>query len=296
MIIENYFEGYFSFCHYQKRLNEKTLKAYRIDLKQVKTYFYDKELNKENINKYIVFLKSKYKTKTIKRKITTLKSFVNYLEYEEIIENNPFKNINIKFKEEFILPKIIPLLEIEKIINYIYNEYKIKDNNISKLRDLLLVQLLISTGMRVSEISNLKLYDININNNTFKINGKGDKERIIYINNEKLKNTLIKYIEKHSGNEYLFVNNRGSRLSEQSIRFMLKKYAKLSGVQLKITPHMFRHTFATMLLDEDVDIRHIQQILGHSSIITTQIYTHMSISKQKEILNFKNPINKIRLY
>ena len=150
--------------------------------------------------------------------------------------------------------------------------------------------------MRVSEISNLKLYDININNNTFKINGKGDKERIIYINNEKLKNTLIKYIEKHSGNEYLFVNNRGSRLSEQSIRFMLKKYAKLSGVQLKITPHMFRHTFATMLLDEDVDIRHIQQILGHSSIITTQIYTHMSISKQKEILNFKNPINKIRLY
>jgi integrase/recombinase XerD len=150
--------------------------------------------------------------------------------------------------------------------------------------------------MRVSEISNLKIKNLDFYNNTIYILGKGSKERIMCIANNDITKLLKKYIDIRKNNiDYVFVNKLGNNISEQSIRNMINDYATSAGIKLHITPHMFRHTFATALLDEDVDIRYIQQLLGHSSIVTTQIYTHISTNKIRHILEDKHPRNKFDL-
>lgn len=150
--------------------------------------------------------------------------------------------------------------------------------------------------MRVSEISNLKRKSLDLNSNIIYIYGKGSKERIMCIANVKVSRLLSEYIKICSGkNEYVFVNKLGNRYSEQSIRNMISDYAKMSGVDLHITPHMFRHTFATALMEENVNIRYIQQLLGHSSITTTQIYTHISTNRIRHILEENHPRNKMSI-
>ena len=149
--------------------------------------------------------------------------------------------------------------------------------------------------MRVSEVSNLKVSEINLGDNTIRIFGKGSKERIMCISDNLCKTISNYLISRSQESDYLFINRLGNRLSEQSIRYMVNDYANAVGAPLHITPHMFRHTFATELHNEDVDIRYIQQFLGHSSIATTQIYTHISTSKTREILEAKHPRNKMNL-
>lgn len=148
-----------------------------------------------------------------------------------------------------------------------------------------------STGLRISEVCNLKKDDVNINEKYIRILGKGSKERILQIENEDVLKSLKEYkILTANENEYYFFNNRiGRKLSEQSVRNIIYDITKNAHIKQHITPHMFRHSFATMLLEEDVDIRYIQKILGHSSITTTQIYTHVTSNKQREILKEKNP-------
>ena len=150
--------------------------------------------------------------------------------------------------------------------------------------------------MRVSEISNLKRKSLDLNSNTIYIYGKGSKERIMCIANVKVSRLLNEYIKIcDCDSDYVFINKLGNRYSEQSIRNMIRDYAKMSGVDLHITPHMFRHTFATALMDENVNIRYIQQLLGHSSITTTQIYTHISTNKIRHILEENHPRNKMSI-
>ena len=157
--------------------------------------------------------------------------------------------------------------------------------------------MLFSTGMRVSEISHLSVNDINLIDGTIRIFGKGSKERIMCLTNESVLKLLTEYINtQNNTSNYMFINRLGNRLSEQSIRNMVNNYACAAGVTQHITPHMFRHTFATALHDEDVDIRYIQQLLGHSSISTTQIYTHISTNKIHKLLEEKHPRNKIILW
>ncbi|MEG0591794.1 MAG: tyrosine-type recombinase/integrase [Coprobacillus sp.] len=164
-------------------------------------------------------------------------------------------------------------------------------------RDIAVMELLICTGIRVSEVSNMLKSNIIIQQNKLIINGKGKKERMIYIQNNNLILSLSNYYKRFSDeindSEYFFVNRLGQPLSEQSIRFMIKKYCIIFGITTHITPHMFRHTFATMMLEEDVDIRYIQEILSHSSITTTQIYIHMPTHKQKESMSFINHRHKL---
>ena len=156
-----------------------------------------------------------------------------------------------------------------------------------------------ATGARVGEISSIKPTDINLANGQVKLFGKGSRERIISIKNAEVIKSLTAYIDIYADrinkSGYLFVNKLGQRFTEQSIRNMINNYATQCGVSIHITPHMFRHSFATLLLEEDVDIRYIQKMLGHSSITTTQIYTHVSLSKQSEILKNKHPRNKIEI-
>ena len=157
-----------------------------------------------------------------------------------------------------------------------------------------MIELLFSTGIRISELCNIKIENIDFKEQTLKIFGKGSKERILYIGNDHVLNILKKYNDLNCINEnqsFFFINKFGDKISEQSVRILLNKIEKELNFSIHITPHMLRHTFATKLLEKDVDIRYIQNILGHSSISTTQIYTHVTYPKQKEILINKNPMN-----
>lgn len=296
-------EKYLNFCNNRKNLDKKTIKSYRIDLQQYGEYYQVNRLNwinKESIEQYIDYMHNKYKPKSVKRKIASLKAFFHYLEIEDLIKINPFHKLQIKYKEPFILPKTIPINNIESIINYAYEQYKEATTVYSKkvtLRNVLILELLFATGMRISELCSLKANRFDLNDYVIKIYGKGSRERLIQICNANVRRLIDKYIVtmKPEDNEFFFLNRLNNRLSEQSVRYMIDDYTKNAHVSQHITPHMFRHSFASLLLEEDVDIRYIQQMLGHSSITTTQIYTHTSISKQKKILTAKHPRNKFEI-
>lgn len=291
-------ENYLYVCKKSKGLSKATLKAYKIDFKQFEEFMFDKNyLSKNDLVAYVQLQHDRYKPKTAKRKIACIKAFYHYLEIENIIEYNPFHKILLKYKEPILLPKTIPLDYIYKILNFSYDFYNTSPSTYQKeirLRNIAVIELLFSTGMRVSELSHLKTKDIDLSSGNIRILGKGAKERVMCVTNEDILNIIRKYISIRKENDYVFVNRQGERFSEQSIRNMINKYAKSAQIPLHITPHMFRHTFATELHNEDVDIQYIQQFLGHSSITTTQIYSHISTNKMKNILENKHPRNNIR--
>ncbi len=292
---------FLSYCKDRKVLSNKTIKAYSIDLQQF-TLFSQQNYNKDIICSYISFLHNTYKSKTAKRKIATLKAFTRFLMIEDVIEINPFDKIDTSFREPALLPKIIPLDTIKGILSAAYSELSSASTQYKKKaasRDVAVLELLFATGARVSEICSLTPNAVNVTNHTIKFYGKGSKERIIQIENLSVRKAVENYRNLFesdiNASGYFFVNKLHSRLTEQSVREMINKYAVLSDSGMHITPHMFRHSFATLLLEEDVDIRYIQKLLGHSSITTTQIYTHVAMTKQKEILSTKHPRNKINL-
>ena len=283
-----------------QKLSDKTIRAYKIDLSQYGVF--SNELSKQALWDYIEYLNKKYKPKTAKRKLATLKAFIHFLLLQDLIDFNPFDKLETTIKEPLLLPKTIPLGVIAKLISFSYqqivfakSDYQIR----SAVRNTAILELLFATGARVAEICTLRSDNVDLLGNSVKFYGKGSKERIIPIENFAVLSILRKYhslFEKEildSG--YFFVNKLGRRMTEQSVRNMINFYCKQCGVDMHITPHMFRHSFATLLLEEDVDIRYIQRMLGHSSITTTQIYTHVTSAKQKEILKTKHPRNKLNI-
>lgn len=301
---QNQLPLYLHYCLNRKELDPKTIKAYRIDLTQFFQYLSERgmEMDKDGINQYLFYVHERYKQRTVKRKIASLKAFIGYLEYEEIIEENPFRKINTKFKEEIILPRTIPRDIVEHLLRKMYEE-KEKDMTANEkrflIRDIAVVEFLFATGLRVSELSALRREDMDLHTGIFLIKGKGSKERYIQIENREVQKAIEEYYslfqDKIGQQEYFFLNKWGNRLSEQAVRIMLRKHVEKAGIPAHLTPHMFRHAFATLLLEEDVDIRYIQKMLGHSSIVTTQIYTYVAVEKQKEILRLKHPRNKMRI-
>lgn len=295
-------------CTYEKILATKTLNFYTIDLKQFDTYLINHygsneiiEINKEHIRNYVEHIGS-FKPKTIKRKIATLKSFFSFCEFEDFISSNPFRKLKIRIKESVQCPKTITLENIETILEYAYHEYE-GSKNILALRDIIVIELLFSTGIRVSELSNLKSIDISAENHSIKVMGKGSRERIIHIPNIGLLQLVINYkqflinVFKELP-QYFLLNRNGNKLSDQSIRIIVKKCSKNISEKGYVTPHTFRHSLATLLIESNVDVSFVQKLLGHSSIVTTQIYTHISQNKQNEVLaknhprQFLNIINK----
>jgi integrase/recombinase XerD len=300
-LINNYLE----YCHNQKRLDSKTLKAYRIDLQQFYENFSHKEITDITpplLEDYIGCLHLQYKPKTVKRKIASAKAFFHYLEYKETITLNPFNKIQIKFREPVILPKTIPLHTIEHFLSTVYRQKTSAQTNFQRknaLRDAAVIELLFATGIRISELCSLRNQDIDLYDGTILIYGKGSKERIVQIGNDDVlqvlqeyQNTFLSQIESCN---HFFATLNGTPLSDQSVRRMINKYTSLAAIEQHITPHMFRHTFATSLLEADVDIRYIQEMLGHSSIHITEIYTHVAMSKQRAILSIRHPRNNFHL-
>ena len=283
---------YLDYCKTHKRLSSHTIRAYKNDLMQ----FYNSDY--DNVESYIEQLtRSNIKTNTLRRKIACIKVFYNYLKYQNIIEENPFNQLRFQFRTEKILPKTIPYDILKSIFLYLEQRVVLSKTDYQKQhaeRNLLIISLLLSTGIRISELCHIHLKDINLSNKTLHIIGKGKKERILFLGDQKTFNLLETYINKtrNESNDFLFPGKYPLKpLSEQSVRLVIKRIVEQNNFSRSITPHMFRHSFATMLLDSDVDIRYIQQILGHSSISITQIYTHVSHSKQKEILSSFNPVS-----
>lgn len=296
----NYIAEYIEYCKYRKRLDAKTLKAYKIDLKQYEDFCADLPdcFAKSAVDDFITNLHKQYKPKTVKRKIASLKAFFHHIEYRELLPENPFSRLDIRFREAKLLPKTIPFHSIQTFLSTIYAQKRLAESEYQLrccVRDIAVIELLFATGMRISELCSLKLSDIDLESNNILIYGKGAKERIIQLGNPDVTNALILYRETFKKDMeacgYFFVNRLHHKLSDQSVRFMINHYAELAGITQHITPHMFRHSFATLLLEQDVDIRYIQKMLGHSSISTTEIYTHVSNAKQKDILVHRHPRN-----
>lgn len=271
--LDNYITEYLEYCKYRKRLDSKSIKAYKIDLKQYDTYSRNLQegLSRNTLDSFITTLHKQYKPKTVKRKIASLKTFFHYLEYKDLLTG---------FYRYFMSKKSLA-----------NSEYQFR----CCIRDIAVIELLFATGMRISELCSLKPSDLDLENNTVLIYGKGAKERILQLGNPDVLSALISYQNTFRGEinfcGYFFVNKLNHKLSDQSVRLMIKHYAELADLEQHITPHMFRHSFATLLLEQDVDIRYIQKMLGHSSISTTEIYTHVSNNKQKDILINKHPRN-----
>ncbi len=303
--LQTHISDYLNYCRAQKRLDEKTLKAYRIDLRQFTEHFPDvtvSELTSSDLENHISTLHRRYKPKTVKRKIASAKAFFHYLEYREIIDMNPFNKIQIRFREPALLPKTIPLYTVEAFLSVIYQQQQNAPTAYQRrnaLRDAAAIELLFATGMRISELCSLKECDVDLYDATVLIYGKGRKERRIQIGSEDVVRILTTYKKDFREEiqlcQHFFANQSGKALSDQAVRRMICKYSSLASIEMHITPHMFRHTFATCLLEADVDIRFIQEMLGHSSINVTEIYTHVAVGKQRDILRTKHPRMGLRV-
>lgn len=306
MDIEALIQEYLVFCKDQRNLSAATMKGYQIDLRQfLELQKADSDpLCKENLDRFCRVLNKKYMPRTAKRKLASVHAFASWLEFEEIIDKDPFSKVNTKMKRLKQIPQFLPLVSMEQILHTAYRKqweadrrkpaYKVSVQNVA------IMELLFATGIRVSELCAIKLEDFHQHLGAVRILGKGDKERLIPIENREVIMALEKHIEFYSdlieAQGYLFYNQRKAPLSQQSVRNMVSKYAKEAGIPGKITPHVIRHTFATLMLEQEVDIRYIQSLLGHSSIKTTEIYTTASRTKERQIMIAKHPRNLIKFF
>ena len=271
----------------EKELNytKITIVDYHNDLMIFVNYINNNKLNYLNLSKanIIDFLKflddKKYANKSIARFLSTIRSFYSYLVEIKLLEDNIFKRIrNPKIEKK--LPNYLNVVEVEKLLN------ALKEDTKEEIRNKCLVELLYSTGIRVSEASNIKLEDIDQSNMTIRIFGKGRKERITYFG-ASFKSILEKYLQvrkeflKKGEIDYLFINSIGGKLSRNSIENIFVKISKMEEVEHKLSPHTLRHTYATHLLNNDADLRSVQELLGHENLSTTEIYTHVSNERLK---------------
>lgn len=303
-------EDYLRHCCDEVRLDPKTIRAYRCDLEQFVMWAHGAQLCRGSIRAYIARLNKHYSQRTVRRKIASLKAFATYRSGENHSGNiqavNPFNALRLSIREPKRLPRTIPYEDVRRMLAHpgpanaadvgqrmASKSDPISDDDMRMLRDRVIIELLISTGIRVSELCRLDRNDCDLAGRVLRIFGKGAKERVVQLESEATIDLLTRYLRaldiKWTGRQPLFLNRFGKRLSDQSVRNIVARSAESVGIETHITPYMFRHTFATVLLEEGVDIRYIQSVLGHSSIKTTEIYTHVASAKQREALRLHNP-------
>ena len=309
-------ETYLVHCRCEKRLDEKTVKAYRCDLGQFLAWTASRQLvwsevMKGDVSAYIAHLNGSFAPASAKRKVASVRAFYAYCEDEGLVAMTPFYGLKVSIREPKRLPRTIPLADLSRMFEQgadvardsVYERFR-------HARDRAIIEVLIATGVRVSELCGLDDQDFDPVAKTLLIFGKGAKERIIQVESGCTLDALERYrvcrdawlsacsaaagvVASPEGRAALFVNRFGNRMAEQSVRAVITAIADRASASTHITPHMFRHTFATLLLEEDVDIRYIQRLLGHSSIKTTEIYTHVTSTKLRSILRDHNPRNAI---
>lgn len=280
-----------------KNLSPKTLEAYSIDLKTFLQV--EKNLLEPDIRAYVLHLQSLgLKDSSVKRKIVTLRIFYDYLYNEKIISYSPFFNLKFKFRQERKLPKTLSISEVRRLLDcFICESENITDfSHRLFVRDCALIDLLISTGIRVAEAAAIRFDDIITYEHAVLIHGKGRKQRIIYISSNETWQRLMTQFrmqKKLSSTSFLFTNRNDKPLTSHSIEKIYKKYANVAKINPVSTPHYLRHTFATNLLANGADLRSVQELLGHASIATTQIYTEVSSLRKKQVLRKYNYRNKL---
>ncbi len=277
----------------EDNLSPDTLKAYRIDLGQFLAFVGGGEVDKALLSQYVQHLNQTFAPRSVKRKLASVHAFYQTLLENEFLEHSPFEKLHIHIHAPKQLPRVIPEDVVEGLLRCAYQEDVSSDR--WRLRDLVVLELLFSTGMRVSELCKLSQETVTLNDRAVRllIDGKGRKERVIQIETPEIVALLESYCHEFETeiceHGALLINDRGRSLEPQSVRRIINKYMGQMSTSLHVTPHMFRHTFATSLLEAGVDIRYIQSLLGHSSISTTQIYTHVTTQRQSELLARNHP-------
>lgn len=290
-------QQYLETAECERKLSPHTIKAYRIDLLQFITFSEGKVMNRELLSQYIKHLNEQFSPRSVKRKIASVRAFYRVLEENGQINDNIFEKTCIRIQTPKQLPRTIPEDMVKSLLQSAYGSHGCSRR--WRLRDTLVLELLFGTGMRVSEICALSQESFLLSDESLHliIHGKGNKERTLQISTEEILALARQYCIEFSAeirvHHHILINNRGLPLSPQSVRRIINKYIENAHIPIRITPHMFRHTFATSLLDAGVDVRYIQSMLGHSSISTTQIYTHVTTQRQTLLLAQNHPRNKM---
>lgn len=289
--------AYLEMCEFEKNLSPDTLKAYRIDLAQLLAFAEDGAVDLDLLNRYIKHLNQSFAPRTVKRKLASIRAFLQEQTLNGTLPENPFDKLHIRIHTPRQLPRVIPDALIEPLLQSVYDAYSIGRRE--HLRDIVVLEILFSAGLRVSELCALTKDTVHLSAGKLRllIYGKGRKERVVEITTPELLRLMERYLMEYSheieATGTILFNRRGLPLSTQSVRRIIKKYASKVQTDCHITPHMFRHTFATSLLEAGMDIRYIQSLLGHSSISTTQIYTHVMPRQQTLLLAEKHPRSKM---
>ena len=287
---------------HEKGYSEHTLRAYHKDLSQFDTFLDDekcsslKSVNHLLLRKFLAVLRTNnYSKTTIARKLASIRSFFKYLIQVGELVSNPFEALRTP-KQDKKLPHFLSIGDVDVLL-------KTPDcSNSMGLRDLAMLETLYSTGIRVSELVNLGEEDIDFFGGMIKVTGKGKKERLVPIGSHAVK-AIKEYLDSRSKrkkdekkkagqiskNKPLFLNKYGNRLTARSVARTLDKYLKMSGINLLTSPHTFRHSFATHLLDKGADLRSVQELLGHSNLSTTQVYTHVTTERLKSVYEKSHP-------
>ena len=274
--------------------NDTTVKNYELDLLNYQDFLKENNLNylkitKDDIRSYLKYLdKLKYKNSSISRHLSSLRTFYGFLVNEGVIESNIFKSISSPKKKKQ-LPNFLQYDELEKMLSVCDLKEPLH------IRNRLIIETLYDTGIRVSELVNIKLNDLNIATKEIRVLGKGSKERIVYFGDYEI-DILNLYLNqarpkllKNKSSDYLLLNHLGDRLTDRGVRLIISDVIKKASLKHKVSPHTLRHTFATHLLNEGADLKSVQELLGHSSLSTTQIYTHVSNERLRSVYLKSHP-------
>lgn len=279
---------YLEYLTVQKNYSDYTISSYHNDITDFYTFCKENSIFYLNITyseskKYLMYLyeEKKEKATSVSRKISSIRSFYRYLNNQNVVKSNPFQLLNLPKKEK----KLPRYFEYNELLNL----FEVPDINTPLgERNRLILEMLYATGVRVGELVNIKVSDINLNDKKITILGKGNKERIVYYND-----VTSKYLKKYlseariklniNKSDYLFLNYRGGKLTTRGVQDVLNKIITKTSLNKKISPHMLRHSFATHLLNEGCDLLSVQQLLGHSSLSATSIYTHVTTDRMKEV-------------
>jgi integrase/recombinase XerD len=315
MDLTNAIERFLKACETELGLSEKTGRAYAYDLGQFGDFMQGKDADKivsPDIRRYLDYLddSQKLKDSTIRRKIMTLKAFFGYFVEKGAITATPLEGIDHKYKMTKSLPKILNANDVTRLLDFINVDVerlrgmlrpgcgrKVRLHYENSIRDRSIIELLFSTAMRIGELSDLDLPDVDLENHTVHVKGKGNRNRILKIANDKAVQALKEYErirENLKGDpNAMFLNRFGGRLSIFAIENLFERIRKNAGIRRRVTPHALRHTMATMMLNSGKDIREIQNILGHSSVVTTQVYSDVAPKRQRKVLSKFNAEDRL---
>ena len=281
------------FLLHEKRYSIHTADSYCLDIELMRRYFSEldldlTELDKDDIKDYLGSIYSEVKASSLRRKIVAIRQFYLLLHKRKIIEDNPTLTLTGP-KKDGVLPGALTREEMTRLIEYNYPQ------NLKGLRDRAIIEMLYSSGVRVGELISLKIKDMDFKGKTVNVLGKGKKERLLPVTSQaidSIENYLMKRPTGKDKDSIIFCNLKGEPLTERGVQYIIDTLARNCGIYRKITPHMLRHSFATHFLENGMNLRYLQALLGHSNLSTTEIYTHLSIEELTKVYRKAHPGSK----